>query len=114
MQKQVEHTGIKCPKCSEEMLYSDSMVLATDPPRRYIKCPGCGYSIVITERKNCKECIYIRLIATPYSSYHFCFIKQIEESEVSTKFRGIIYMKEIKDINTIPKWCPLSKLFKGG
>jgi len=109
--KQVRHTGVRCPKCGEEMLYSDSMIFATDPPQRYIQCPGCRYNIEIIERKYCKECPHIRLIATPYSSYHYCFIKQIEESEISyTKFGGIISMKEIKDINTIPKWCPLEGL----
>ncbi|MBA7589989.1 hypothetical protein ES708_32088 [subsurface metagenome] len=106
--KQARYTGVICPECSEEMLYSDSMIFATDPPQRYIQCSGCKYNIEITKCKNCKECSYIRLIATPHSSYHYCFIKQIEEDEIfSTKFGGIISMKEVKDVNTIPKWCPL-------
>lgn len=111
MPKQVRHTGVFCPWCSGEMLYSDSMVLATDPPQRYMQCSSCKYSIKIIKRKSCKECPYRRVIATPYLSHYYCFIKQIEEGEIlSSKFGGVISMKEIKDINGIPDWCPLEGL----
>lgn len=43
LQEQATHTGVRCPKCSEEMLYSDTAILTTNPPQRYIHCPKCKY-----------------------------------------------------------------------
>ena len=44
----VEHTNIKCPKCEKEMIFGDNdMILATNPPQRYIYCLPCDYSTTI-------------------------------------------------------------------
>ena len=47
MKKKAKYTNIKCPECDEEMVYSDNMLLTTNPPQRNIHCPKCKYSTTI-------------------------------------------------------------------
>jgi len=36
--------GIACPKCGKEMFdIEPTMTLTSDPPKKKIKCPWCGY-----------------------------------------------------------------------
>ncbi len=34
---------IECPKCGNELLYSDNTILTSYPPQRNIHCPKCSY-----------------------------------------------------------------------
>jgi ribosomal protein S27E len=46
---EAQHTGIACRKClDEEYLYADSMVCASYPPMRWVKCPKCGDRTTVT------------------------------------------------------------------
>ena len=40
--KAAERSGIACPKCEAELLW-DSLGVMTSPPRRGVRCPGCGW-----------------------------------------------------------------------
>lgn len=35
--------GIACPKCGEELMDSDMLVLTSQPPMKNVHCPACGY-----------------------------------------------------------------------
>ena len=35
--------GVLCPKCNEEMIYIDIMMLIKNHPKVPVKCPKCGY-----------------------------------------------------------------------
>lgn len=36
--------GIACPKCEKELLDTcPGIMLASNPPRKYVHCPACGY-----------------------------------------------------------------------
>lgn len=36
-------TGVFCPKCFDELLYSDDMIIMTMPSQRNVYCPCCQY-----------------------------------------------------------------------
>ena len=44
MQRQdLSLAGVKCDKCGEEMIISDNITLASNPPMKNVECPGCGH-----------------------------------------------------------------------
>jgi len=47
LKEQARHTGVRCPKCREEMLYSNTTILTSNPPQRSIYCPKCKHSATI-------------------------------------------------------------------
>lgn len=38
----LNRAGVLCPSCRTEMLLTDSMILARNPPKRNVHCPACG------------------------------------------------------------------------
>jgi len=43
MLKYPRPNGIACPECGKELMDSDTMILTSNPPRRNVHCPSCGY-----------------------------------------------------------------------
>jgi predicted RNA-binding Zn-ribbon protein involved in translation (DUF1610 family) len=38
-----QKSGFACPNCGEEMIYPDTTMLASYPPKRNIQCTHCNY-----------------------------------------------------------------------
>lgn len=36
-------TGVACPACKAELIFSDNDLLPSIPPKRNVQCPQCGY-----------------------------------------------------------------------
>jgi ribosomal protein S27AE len=37
-------TNIACPKCGQELVYTDPEILLTSiPPKKRVNCPNCGH-----------------------------------------------------------------------
>lgn len=47
IKEKARYANIKCPQCGEEMAYSDSILLTSNPPQRNIHCYKCKYSTTI-------------------------------------------------------------------
>jgi len=38
------YAGVACDKCGTEMVYSDGMVLMSNPTQKNVKCLSCGFT----------------------------------------------------------------------
>ena len=36
--------GLACPKCDHEMEDTDDGILLSNPPKKNVRCPSCGYT----------------------------------------------------------------------
>lgn len=46
LQNSPKKAGVVC-ECGEEMVFSDNMVLTSNPPQAHIHCPKCGVKTTI-------------------------------------------------------------------
>lgn len=43
MQTYPQNNGIECPECKKELQDVDSLAIMSNPPKKRIECPNCGF-----------------------------------------------------------------------